>query len=329
MTRLINQVDAIVADSLNGFCAAYADMLVLGEGGKFVCRRKTVPHKVAVIGGGGSGHEPLDIGYVGHGMLDAACPGGVFFSPTSDQMIDAVEAVAGDAGVLFIVKNERADVMNFDHAAEIVSEHQHEVRIVRVSDDLAGGAETAEARRGAAGTVIVQKIVGAGAEEGMGLADLQALGDKVNANTRSIGVAMRGPTAHDTTEPGFEVSEGELAFGVDIRGKPGSVRALGGADAIAEKMVGSILDDLDTPSGDVLLLVNGFGGTPAIELQVFYAAARRLLEGRGLNVARSLVGSYVTSLDMAGCSLTVTKLEDDMTRLWDAPVHTPALRWRM
>lgn len=327
MATLINQVDTMVAESLDGLCAAHSDILVLGGGRKFVRRRDAAPNKVAVISGGGAGHEPLDIGFVGHGMLDAACPGDVFFSPTPDQMIDAVEAVAGDAGVLLIVKNERADVMNFEATAETVAELGHEVQLVRCSDDLAGEADKAAARRGAAGTIVVQKIVGAAAEDGMPLMELQALGDRVNANTRSIGVATRGPTAPATGEPAFVAGAGEVAFGVDIRGKPGPLRKLSGADAIAGEMMASIIGDLDVGEGEALLLVNGFGGTSAIALNIMHHAARAQAEKHGLTVTRSLVGNYVTSLDMAGCSLTLSLLDEETKRLWDAPVHTPALRW--
>lgn len=329
MKKLINSVDTVLADSLNGFCRAHGDILVAGEELKFVRRKDLKAGKVALVSGGGSGHEPLHGGLVGHGMLDAACPGQVFTSPTPDQMLAAVEAVDTGAGVLFIVKNYEGDVMNFEMAAEMAS---GEVARVLTNDDVAvEDSLYTTGRRGVAGTLVVEKIVGAAAEEGQDLAALKALGDKVNARTRSMGVALTSCTVPAAGKPMFEIGEDEMEMGVGIHGEPGRRRVkLASADDIAAEMIGAILKDLgETARGEVLLFVNGFGATPVMELYVMYDAAAKKVEAGGLSIARSLVGSYVTSLDMAGCSLTVTVLDDEMKALWDAPVHTAALRWGM
>ncbi|WP_249690817.1 dihydroxyacetone kinase subunit DhaK [Stappia sp. WLB 29] len=329
MKKLINSVDTVLTDSLNGFCRAHRDILVAGEELKFVRRKDLKAGKVALVSGGGSGHEPLHGGLVGHGMLDAACPGQVFTSPTPDQMLAAVEAVDTGAGALFIVKNYEGDVMNFEMAAEMAS---GEVATVLTNDDVAvEDSLYTTGRRGVAGTLVVEKIVGAAAEEGRDLAALKALGDKVNARTRSMGVALTSCTVPAAGKPMFEIGEDEMEMGVGIHGEPGRRRVkLASADDIAAEMIGAILKDLgDAARGEVLLFVNGFGATPAMELYVMYDAAAGKVEAAGLSIARSLVGNYVTSLDMAGCSLTVTVLDEELKALWDAPVHTAALRWGM
>ncbi|CDX50331.1 PTS-dependent dihydroxyacetone kinase, dihydroxyacetone binding subunit dhaK [Mesorhizobium plurifarium] len=328
MKKFINSVDTILAESLDGFAAAHADILVLGEDRKFIRRRELKPGKVALISGGGSGHEPLHGGLVGHGMLDAACPGQVFTSPTPDQMLAAVEAVGTGAGCLFIVKNYEGDVMNFDMAAEMADG----VLQVVTNDDVAvENSSYTTGRRGVAGTLVVEKIVGAAAEQGMALRELKALGERVNAATRSMGVALTSGTVPAAGKPTFEIGDGEMEFGVGIHGEPGRRRdALKSADAIAEEVCAAIAGDFGgRTEGPALLFVNGFGGTPSMELYLMYNSARKMFEKHGVTVIRSLVGSYVTSLDMAGCSITLTLLDDDMTALWDAPVHTAALRWGM
>jgi phosphoenolpyruvate---glycerone phosphotransferase subunit DhaK len=329
--KLINQVDTILTESLDGFCAAHADVVVLGAEHKFVRRRELKPGKVALISGGGSGHEPLHAGFVGHGMLDAACPGQVFTSPTPDQMIDAAQAVSGGAGVLFIVKNYEGDVMNFDMAAEMTTELEIEAMSVKTNDDVAVEDSTyTTGRRGVAGTLIVEKVVGAAAEEGRDLQALKTLGDSVNSRTRSMGVALTSCTVPAAGKPTFAIGEDEMEMGVGIHGEPGRRRVkLKSADAIAEEMMTAILGDLGAKSGEAILFVNGFGATPLMELYLVYDAARKLLEKHGLKAARPFVGNYVTSLDMAGCSLTVSLLDEETKRLWDAPVKTPALRWGM
>lgn len=327
MKKLINTVDTVLSDSLRGFCRAHGDILVAGEDLKFVRRKDLKQGKVALISGGGSGHEPLHGGLVGHGMLDAACPGQVFTSPTPDQMIAAVEAVDTGAGVLFIVKNYEGDVMNFEMAAEMAT---GEVATVLTNDDVAvEDSLYTTGRRGVAGTLVVEKIVGAAAEAGGDLASLKALGDKVNARTRSMGVALTSCTVPAAGKPMFEIGDDEMEMGVGIHGEPGRRRVkLATAEEIAAEMTGAILRDLgDAASGEVLLFVNGFGATPAMELYLMYGEAAKSVEAAGLSIARSLVGNYVTALDMAGCSITVTVLDDEMKRFWDAPVHTAALRW--
>jgi dihydroxyacetone kinase-like protein len=327
MKKLINTPETVLAESLDGFAAAHAEILTLGEDRKFIRRRALTPGKVALISGGGSGHEPLHGGFVGMGMLDAACPGQVFTSPTPDQMMAAAEAVDTGAGCLFIVKNYEGDVMNFDMAREMSG---RDIATVITNDDVAvENSSYTTGRRGVAGTMIVEKIVGAAAEHGLALAELEALGRRVNERTRTMGVALTSCTVPAAGKPTFDLGEDEMEMGVGIHGEPGRRRVkLAPASAIAEEMVMAILGDLSPKAGGgALLLVNGFGGTPAMELYLVYENARRIAEGYGLTIARSLVGSYVTSLEMAGCSITVSMLDDELAALWDAPVHTAALRW--
>jgi dihydroxyacetone kinase-like protein len=327
MKKLINDVADVLTESLDGFAAAHADIVSLGAEHKFVQRKVLKPGKVALISGGGSGHEPLHAGFVGHGMLDAACPGQVFTSPTPDQMMAAADAVDQGAGVLFIVKNYEGDVMNFDMAREMSG---RTIETVVTDDDVAvENSLYTTGRRGVAGTLVVEKVVGAAAERGAGLATLKALGDKVNKATRSMGVALTSCTVPAAGKPTFQIGDNEMEMGVGIHGEPGRRRvALRSANEIAEEMVAAIAGDLNGP-GDALVFVNGFGGTPAMELYLMYHAAETQLARHGIRAARSLVGNYVTSLDMAGCSITVTMLDDEIARGWDAPVHTPSLRWGM
>lgn len=329
MKKLINSVDTVLAESLDGLAEAHADILQLGAGRKFVRRKQLKPGKVQLISGGGSGHEPLHAGFVGHGMLDAACPGQVFTSPTPDQMVAAMTEVDQGAGCLLLIKNYEGDRMNFEMAADMAP---GEVATIIVDDDVAVEKSTySVGRRGVAGTVIVEKIIGAAAEKGASLAEIQALGKEINAASRSMGVALTSCTVPAAGKPTFTLGEDEMEMGVGIHGEPGRRRVkLASADAIAEEMIGAIVGDLQPRTGsEVVLLVNGFGGTPLMELYLMYHAARRQLVGEGVNVVRSLVGSYVTSLEMAGCSLTVTTLKDEHLKLWDEPVHTAALRWGM
>lgn len=327
MKKLINAVDDVVNESLAGFCAAHSDIVRQGETAPFVLRRHLKAGKVALVSGGGSGHEPLHGGFVGWGMLDAACPGQVFTSPTPDLILAAAEAADTGSGVLFIVKNYEGDVMNFDMAREMSGKT---VATVITDDDVAVETSTySTGRRGVAGTLIVEKILGAAAEEGLGLAELKALGDRVNAATRSIGIALTSCTVPAAGKPTFDLGADEMEVGVGIHGEPGRRRVkLKPANEIAAEMVGAITADLkDRARGEVILLINGFGGSPLSELYLMYDAVRKRLESAGYTVARSLVGNFVTSLDMAGCSVTVCLLDDAMKRLWDAPVHTAALRW--
>jgi dihydroxyacetone kinase-like protein len=327
MKKFINSPDTLLAESLDGFAAAHSDIIVLGPERKFVRRRALTPTKVSLVSGGGSGHEPLHAGFVGYGMLDAACPGQVFTSPTPDQIVEAAEAVAGEAGVLFIVKNYAGDCMNFEMATEIA---ECRAATVITNDDVAVESSThSTGRRGVAGTLVVEKIVGAAAEQGRDLDACAALGARVNAQTRSMGVALTSCTVPAAGTPTFALGADEMEMGVGIHGEPGRRRVkLARADDIADEMTTAITRDLGDPStAEALLFVNGFGGTPLIELYLIYNGARRLLEKRGLRILRSLVGSFVTSLDMAGCSVTVSLLDPETIALWDYPVRTAVLRW--
>lgn len=326
MKKLMNGVETVLNESQEGFAAAHADIVTLGEEGKFVRRKALTPGKVALISGGGSGHEPLHAGFVGLGMLDAACPGQVFTSPTPDQMIAAAEAVDTGAGCLFIVKNYEGDVMNFDMAREMAGRN---ILTITTNDDVAVENSTyTTGRRGVAGTLVVEKIVGAAAEQMRSLQELQQLGQHVNDSTRSMGLALTSCTVPAAGKPTFAIGEDEMEMGVGIHGEPGRRRVkLAPAKDIAEEMVGAIVADLKPQSGaGALLFVNGFGGTPAMELYLMYQNARAVAARHGVSVVRSLVGSYVTSLDMAGCSITLTMLDEALAAFWDAPVHTAGLR---
>lgn len=327
MKKFINNVDNLPEESLTGFAAAHHDLVSLHLEPNYVYRAQKAQNKVALISGGGSGHEPLHAGYIGYGMLDAACPGHVFTSPTPDQMLAAVEAVHSGKGVLFIVKNYAGDVMNFEMAAEMLS---FEHATILTSDDVAVENSTyTTGRRGVAGTVIVEKVVGSLAETGADLAACKVLGDKVNSRTASMGVALTSCTVPAAGRPTFDIGESELEMGVGIHGEPGRRReAMRPADGIVADLVAAILEDLKPAKGsEVLLMINGFGGTPLMELYLLYNAAARLLQQRGMTISRSLVGNYTTVLEMAGASVTVCLLDDEIRKHWDAPVHTPTLRW--
>jgi dihydroxyacetone kinase-like protein len=327
MKKFMNSPNTLVAEWLDGFAAAHSDIVELSESRKFLRRRVGNRSKVALISGGGSGHEPLHAGFVGLGMLDAACPGPIFTSPTPDQIVEAAETLAGEAGALFIVKNYSGDRMNFEMAAESAS---CRVATLLVDDDVSDEATNhGMGRRGVAGTLVVEKILGAAAEAGADLETCLALGAKVKARTRSIGVALSYCTLPTLGARSFTLGPDEMELGVGIHGEPGRRKVkFDSADAIAEELLGMIVGDLGDPkSGEALLLINGFGGTPLIELYVMYNSARRALERRGVKVVRSLVGNFVTSLDMVGCSVSVCLLDAEMARLWDSPVHTAALHW--
>ena len=327
MKKLINGPDEFLRDGLDGMALAHADLLVLDEQRRYLRRRQTTPGKVALISGGGTGHEPLHGGFVGYGMLDAACPGQVFTSPTPDQMLAAAEAVESGAGVLYIVKNYSGDVMNFAMAAELAT---GPVASVITNDDVAVEDSTwTQGRRGVAGTLVVEKVVGAAAEQGADLDSLRSLGERVNGCTRTMGVALTSCTVPAIGSPTFVLADDEIEMGVGIHGEPGRRRqAMAAADSLAAELLGSVLEDLKPQRGsEVLLLVNGFGGTPLLELYGMVSAAHRVLDAAGIRVVRHLTGSYVTSLETAGCSLSLTLLDETIAPLWDAPVHTPALRW--
>ncbi|WP_431229958.1 dihydroxyacetone kinase subunit DhaK [Paenarthrobacter nicotinovorans] len=331
MKKLINDPRAVVDESVDGFGMAHADIVDVHPDPKFVVRKGApVAGKVALVSGGGSGHEPLHAGFVGLGMLDAAVPGAVFTSPTPDQIIPATVAVDSGAGVVHIVKNYTGDVLNFETAAEMAQAEGVRVRSVLVNDDVAVEDSLYTAgRRGVGGTVLVEKIAGASAQRGDDLDAVTAIAERVVANVRTMGVALSGCTVPHAGTPSFELADDEIEIGIGIHGEPGRHRiATESADAITDRLLEPVLEDLSLASGDkVLLFVNGMGGTPLSELYIVYRRAAHVLAERGATVERSLVGNYVTSLEMQGCSVSVLRLDDEMTRLWDAPVHTAALRW--
>jgi dihydroxyacetone kinase-like protein len=328
MKKLINAPDDVVTDALAGVAAAHPNLRVDLE--NKVVIRGDAPHqgKVGLVSGGGSGHEPLHGGFVGYGMLDAACAGEVFTSPVPDQMLAATQAVNGGAGVLHIVKNYTGDILNFQLAAELADDEGIEVVSVVVNDDVAVQDSLYTAgRRGVGATVFVEKIAGALAETNAPLADVAAVAREVNERSRSFGVALTPVTLPAVGKPNFELAESEIELGIGIHGEPGRERA---TITPARDLAGYVLDAIgdDMPlSGDLLVMVNGMGGTPLIELYIMFAEVQRYIEGKGARVARNLVGNYITSLDMQGFSVTVTQLTDNLTRLWDAPVDTPGLRW--
>ncbi len=331
MKKLINRPEDVVKDELEGIQAAHGDLVRVDFENNVVVRADApVQGKVGVISGGGSGHEPMHGGFVGLGMLDAACPGAVFTSPVPDQMLAATRAVDGGAGVLHIVKNYTGDVLNFEMAAELAQADGIEVASVVIDDDVAVKDSLYTAgRRGVGTTVLAEKIVGAAAEARAPLAKVADLCRKVNANGRSMGMALTSCTVPAAGKPTFDLGDDEMEIGIGIHGEPGRQRMkLASAREIAELLVTPILEDLPFKGGDqVLAFVNGMGGTPLIELYVMFNEVAKILKGKGIAIARNLVGSYITSLEMAGCSVTLLRLDDELLSLWDSPVHTPALRW--
>jgi len=328
--KIMNHVDDFLSESLAGFTTAHSDLVTLNSEPIFVRRRHFTPGKVALISGGGSGHEPLHAGFVGYGMLDAACPGAVFTSPTPDQILAATQAVDGGAGVLHIIKNYTGDILNFEMAADLAREAGITVEAVVTNDDVAVKDSMYTAgRRGVGVTVLVEKIAGAAAEARQPLPAVAEVARRVNRQGRSMGMALTSCTVPQAGKPTFELGEDEMEIGIGIHGEPGRTRmALKRAAEITELLATPILEDLPFQRGDqVLAFVNGLGGTPLIELYIIYNELAKICGGRGINLTRNLVGSYMTSLEMAGCSITLLKLDDELTRLWDAPVLTPGLRW--
>jgi dihydroxyacetone kinase-like protein len=331
MKKLLNDPEAVVKESLAGLAAAHGDLLTYDAGAQIVVRKDApVTGKVGLVSGGGSGHEPLHGGFVGVGMLDAACPGEVFTSPVPDQMLAATKAVNGGAGVVHIVKNYTGDVMNFKLAAEDAADEGINVESVLVDDDVAVQDSLYTAgRRGVGATVLVEKIAGAAAERGDDLASVAGTARRVNERSRSFGVALSSCIPPAAGKPIFDLPEGQMEVGIGIHGEPGRRREpLAGAAHIADIMVEAVVSDLKAAGGaKALVFVNGMGGTPQLELYLLYGEIERGLRAAGIEPVRNLVGSYITSLEMAGASLTVLELDDELTALWDAPVHTPALRW--
>jgi dihydroxyacetone kinase-like protein len=331
MKKLINSPDDVVKEALEGMQAAYPGRLRVSFDPPMVVRADApVQGKVGLVSGGGSGHEPMHGGFVGRGMLDAACPGEVFTSPTPDQMQAATQAVDGGAGVLHIVKNYTGDVMNFDMAADLARSDGVEVEAVVTNDDVAVEDSLYTAgRRGVGITVILEKICGGAAEDRRSLQEVAELARRVNANGRSMGMALTPCITPASGSPSFELAEDEVEIGIGIHGEPGRFREkIGPASQIAERLFTPIVEDLPFSSGDrVLAFVNGMGGTPLIELFVMYNEVAKLAERHGLTIERNLVGNYITSLEMQCCSITLLKLDDEMLAYWDAPVNTPGLRW--
>src|SRR6202035_1322898 len=331
MRKFLNDPQDVVKESLAGLAAAHSDLVRYDpEAQILVSRFAPKQGKVALISGGGSGHEPMHGGFVGHGMLDAACPGEVFTSPVPDQMLAATKAVDGGAGVIHIVKNYTGDVLNFKMAADEASEEGIKVESVVIDDDVAVQDSLYTAgRRGVGATVLAEKIAGAAAERGDALDAVVGIVRQVNARARSFGIALSSCIPPASGKPIFDLPEGEMEVGIGIHGEPGRRRApLGSAAEIADIMVEAVTSDLAAKAGaNVLAFVNGMGGTPLLELYLLYGEVDKRLRALGLNPVRNLVGSYITSLEMAGASLTVVEFDDNLTALWDAPVHTAALRW--
>lgn len=331
MKKLINDPADVVDAALAGLAAAHPELRVDPKRRIVVRADAPRPGKVGLVSGGGSGHEPLHGGFVGLGMLDAACPGEIFTSPVPDQIQAATAAVDAGAGVLHIVKNYTGDVMNFEMAAELAAaESGTEVRAVVVNDDVAVQDSTYTAgRRGVGATVIVEKLAGAAAEQGRPLDEVARVAETVNACSRSMGMALTSCTVPAVGHPTFELGDAEMEIGIGIHGEPGRERVpLAPARDVAGMLLEPILADLPFAAGDrVLCFLNGMGGTPLIELYLMFDEVARILRGHGIHLERSLVGPYITALDMAGCSVTVTRLDEELTELWDAPVRTPALRW--
>ena len=330
MKKFINSADDFLKESLQGFGAAHKDIVTCYYDPNFIIRSKyTKKGKVALITGGGSGHEPMHGGFVGYGMLDAACPGFVFSSPSPDQMIAAIEKVDCGAGVLFIVKNYSGDIMNFQMAAEMITGPSE---TVLTNDDVAvEDSSFTTGRRGVAATIIVEKIVGSLAESGGSLEECKNLGNKVNKNSGSMGVAFSSCIVPAAGKPTFELRSDEMEFGVGIHGEPGRKRdKIKSAQEITNELLNAILEDLKPENKDeILLFVNGMGGTPISELYLIYDNARKMLDNKKIKIARSLVGNYCTSLEMQGASITITKLDHELVNHWDTPVHTAGMRWGM
>ena len=331
MKKLINAPEDVVREELEGVALAHPDLVRVFLDPFMVVRADApVQGKVGLVSGGGSGHEPMHGGFVGKGMLDAACPGEVFTSPTPDQILAATKAVDGGAGVVHIVKNYTGDVLNFEMAAEMAHEEGIDVEAVVIDDDVAVKDSLYTAgRRGVGATVLAEKLCGAAAEQGRALKEVADVCRHVDELSRSMGMALTSCATPAAGRPTFELGDDEMEIGIGIHGEPGRERMkVAPARDVVAMLAGAVIDDLPFRSGDgVLAFVNGMGGTPPIELYVVYRDLHRFLTDRGITVRRNLIGSYITSLEMAGCSITLLKLDDELVELWDAPVVTAALRW--
>jgi dihydroxyacetone kinase-like protein len=331
MKKLINKPEDVVKEELQGIAAAHPELVRVYFDPNYIVRADApVQGKVGVVSGGGSGHEPMHGGFVGPGMLDAACPGAIFTSPTPDQMLEATKAVNGGAGVLYIVKNYTGDILNFEMAADLAGMGGIEIEAVVTNDDVAvEDSLYTSGRRGVGVTVLLEKIVGAAAEQKRSLPELAKLARRVNVQGRSMGMALTSCTVPQVGKPTFDLPEDEMEVGIGIHGEPGRTRMkLKTAAEITGMLAKAVLDDLPFQQGDeVLAFVNGMGGTPLIELYVVYNELARICAGRGIKIVRNLIGSYITSLEMAGCSITLLRMDDELAQLWDAPVKTAGLRW--
>lgn len=331
MKKLINDPSKVVEESMKGLARAHADLLRVHFDPNYIVRIDAPrAGKVGVVSGGGSGHEPMHSGFVGHGMLDAACPGPIFTSPTPDQIVAAARAVDGGAGILFIVKNYTGDILNFDIAAELCRSEGIEVESVLIHDDVAVEDSLYTAgRRGVGLTIFAEKICGAAAEAGLSLAEVAAIGREVSARGRSMGMALTPCIVPAVGQPTFTLKEDEMEIGIGIHGEPGRQRSkLLRADEITDILATTIFDDLPFRRGsEAIVMVNGMGGTPLMELYIVFRHLAELCDARGIVIRRNLIGNYITSLEMAGCSITMMEVDDHLLRWWDAPVRTPALRW--
>jgi dihydroxyacetone kinase-like protein len=331
MKKLINKPEDVVVEELQGIALAHPELVKVHYDPNYIVRADApVQGKVGILSGGGSGHEPMHGGFVGLGMLDAACPGAVFTSPTPDQMLEATKAINGGKGVLHIVKNYTGDIMNFEMAADLARGEGIDVEAVVIDDDVAVKDSLYTAgRRGVGATVLAEKLVGAAAEQGRSLKEVVEVCNKVKNMGRSMGMALTSCTVPHVGKPTFDLPEDEMEIGIGIHGEPGRVRMpLKSADEIVEMLMEPIITDIPYKAGDnVLLFVNGMGGTPLVELYIVYRKAYEIATKHGLKVVRNLVGPFITSLEMAGTSITMLKMDDDMIKLWDAPVKTPGLRW--
>jgi len=331
MKKLINKPEDVVKEELEGIAVAHPDLVKVHFDPNFIVRADApIQGKVGIVSGGGSGHEPMHDGFVGLGMLDAACPGAVFTSPTPDQMLEATKAVNGGAGVLHIVKNYTGDIMNFEMAADLARAEGIDIESVVIDDDVAVQDSLYTAgRRGVGTTVLAEKICGAAAEQRRSLKEVADICRKVNGWGRSMGMALTSCTVPHVGKPTFDLPEDEMEIGIGIHGEPGRTRMkIKPADEIVEMLMEPIISDLPYKAGDeVLLFVNSMGGTPLIELYIIYRKAYEIATKHGLKVVRNLIGPYITSLEMAGTSITLLKMDEDLIKLWDAPVKTPGLRW--
>ena len=326
--KLINEPEDVVSESLEGLALAFPDLLRIHYAPHFVCRADApIRNKVVLVSGSGSGHEPLNTGYVGRGMLDAACPGGIFTSPTPDQYLAALNAVYGGAGAIFFIKNFAGGVLNMSMALDMARDEGYEVMSVLINDDVA--MDDPEKRRGLGATVLAEKLAGAAAEQGRSLAEVTVIAQQVIAESRSMGAALSSCTVPTIGRPIYQLPNGQMELGVGMHGERGRQRlAYTDADQLTDLLAAPVVEDLDLNAGDeVLAVVSGLGGTPQQELYIVFRRLYRFLEARGIKVTRRLVGNYITSLDAAGCAITLLRLTPELTALWDAPVCTPTLRW--